>query len=118
MKQKLMIVCGLIVSLALLTGCHAHYSHISSYLDGAVVVMYQNEGGHNDFLDFRFYEPGVYAVSFSIVPGDDGHRSLPVNFTKIIETAPREIIVEQWKLPDYLRVTISKDDRTESHDFN
>jgi len=97
------------------------YFSKSSYFDGAVIVEYNTRAkGISAYLTFRFYEKGTYEVSFSITPDKRGrHRDkIPQNFTKTIEVAPREIVIKQYILPDFLRVTIVKDGESESHDFS
>jgi len=100
----------------------AEYFTKSSYFDGAVVIEYRQNyvRGINDRLIFRFYEKGSYEISFSITPGNGGYDQdkIPQNFRKTIKVVPREIIVVQHFLPDFLRVTIIKDGKFELHDFS
>lgn len=123
MLRKLSLFVGLVIGVALLAGCkHRQYFAEGSYFDGAVIAEYKQSRarGSNDYLTFRFYEKGTYEISFSITPdkGGRGQDKIPQNFTKTIEVAPREIVVEQYILPDFLRITITKDGKSESHDFS
>ncbi len=122
MFQKLSLFVGIILVATIFVGCgQREYFAKGSYFDGAVIAEYKQNGtpGTNDYLTFRFYEKGTYEISFSIVPGKGGNHQdkLPQNIKKIIEVTPREIIIEQYVLPDFLRITIVKDGKSESHDF-
>jgi len=123
MFRKPSLFACLILGFAFLVGCGSgEFFAKGSYFDGAAIVEYKQsrERGRNDYLTFRFYEKGTYAISFSITPDKygRGQDKIPQNFTKTIEVAPREIVVEQYVLPDFLRVTITKDEKSESHDFS
>ena len=123
MLRKLSLFVGLVVGIALLAGCEPRqYFAKGSYFDGAVIAEYKQSRAREmqDYLTFRFYEKGTYEISFSITPnkGGRGQDKIPQNFTKIIELAPREIVVEQYVLPDFLRITITKEGKSESHDFS
>ncbi|MDO8537032.1 MAG: hypothetical protein Q7R94_02190 [bacterium] len=125
MLRKLSLFAGLILGIALLASCGrspSEYFSKGSYFDGAVIAEYKQNTAHgtNDYLTFRFYEKGTYKISFSITPdkGDRHRDKIPQNFTETIEVAPREIIVEQYILPDFLRITITKDGKSESRDFS
>ena len=112
MLRKPWLFAGLILGIALLAGCTREYFAKGSYFDGAVIAEYKQSTarGTNDYLAFRFYEKGTYEISFSITPGKGGRGQdkVPQNFTKTIEVAPREIVVAQYVLPDFLRITITK----------
>lgn len=122
MHKRLFLFAALIVAITVLGGCgHREYFSKSSYFDGDVVVEYKQSRSRetNDYLTFRFYEKGAYKISFSITPGERGRGkdNVPKNFTKTIDSPPREIVIEQYVLPDFLRVTIDKNGKSESHDF-
>ncbi|MFA6096185.1 MAG: hypothetical protein WC788_00990 [Candidatus Paceibacterota bacterium] len=114
----LLLALAIIVSLS---GCTEYYSK-SSYFNGTVAVEYRQTktGNSDDYLTFRFYDPGTYEISFSIPSGKAKARTglLPEDFKQEIETAPREITIKQHVLPDHIRITIKKDGQTESHDFS
>jgi len=123
MIRELSLFVCLILGIAVLVGCGSReYFAKSSYFDGAAIVEYKQNRVHgsNNYLTFRFYEKGTYEIAFSITPGKRGRGQdkIPQNITKTIEVAPREIVVEQYILPDFLRVTITKDGKSESHDFS
>jgi hypothetical protein len=122
MLRKLSLFTGLILGIALLAGCTREYFAKSSYFDGAVITEYKQSTarGTNDYLTFRFYEKGTYEIAFSITPGKRGRGEdkIPQNITKVIVSPPLEIVIEQYVLPDFLRITITKDSKSESHDFS
>jgi hypothetical protein len=101
------------------------YSGKASYFDGAVSAAYfQNRSSHkNDYISLAFYAPGTYIVTFSTPPGSSGHGAdyMPANFTQEITAAggPREIVLNQYVIPDYVRITIVRTDgKAETHDFD
>lgn len=113
----------LAVAIILLSGCGTvEFFSKSSYFDGDVVLEYKQTRSrdHNDYVTFRFYQQGTYQITFSITPGksDRDKEYLPKDFTKAIQQVPREIVVEQYVLPNFLRVTITRDGVSESHDFS
>lgn len=125
MYQKHFAVPVVLVCVVLLGACtrtRREYFSKSSYFDGGVIVEYKQSRarGSDDYLTFRFYEKGTYQVIFSITPGKGvwGQDNIPQNFTCIIHRAPREVLVKQYVLPDFLRVTITKDGETELNDFS
>lgn len=93
----------------------------ASYFDGSVAVEYQQtrQFDKDDFVTFRFYEPGYYQVRFSLFKSSDrdGANELPVNFDATVTTFTREIVVKRRVLPDYLRITIVGHNGDETHDF-
>ena len=121
MLRKMSLFAGYIIGIAFLAGCVPPTGNVvkSSYFNGAVVVEHQqNARGIDDYVTFRFYEEGRYEISFSISPGKrSGGHKIPQNFIETIRIAPREIIVKQYPLPYFLRVTITKNNVTESHDL-
>lgn len=108
----------LIIGLALLASGCVRFDSVSTYFNGTVVVEYKQVAGtSDDYLTFRFYEPGIYEIYFSTPPEKIATHQLPNDFRQVIETVPREFVVSQHVLPNYLRVTIKKDNQTEFHDF-
>jgi len=113
----------LLIGMVAIAGCQPpEYFSKSSYFDGAVIVEYKQSRmrGTNDYLTFRFYEKGNYDISFSTTHrgGCFGENRIPQNFTKTIEVPPREIVVEQYILPNFLQITITRNGKSESHDFS
>lgn len=114
-----------------LTGCdsrpsepHApeQFNARAGYFDGSVAVEYRQvrRSRSNDFVSVTFYAPGTYQVSFSTPPGSSSAKSsyMPKDFTIEVGNTPREIVINQYLIPDFLRVTVSKDGGTgEFHDF-
>lgn len=114
-----------------LTGCdsrpsepHApeQFNTRAGYFDGSVAVEYRQvrRSRSNDFVSVTFYAPGTYQVSFSTPPGSSSGKSsyMPKDFTIQIGNTPREIVINQYLIPDFLRVTVTKDGGTgEFHDF-
>jgi hypothetical protein len=107
----------------LFDGDHAQ----ATYFDGSVLVDYRQSGNwsnDNDALTITIYEPGSYRFLFSQTPGESprdgrGNEVMPQGFDAVIAQAPRVRVVSQWKLPDFLRVTIVRADSAwESHDFS
>lgn len=104
------------------TSCRSR-EHVtrSVLMDGAVVVELKRteESGSNDCLTFQFHEKGTYEISFLIVPGGGAHRwdYLPERFTKTIEVVPTEVVLEQYILPDFLRVRVKREGKTKFCDF-
>lgn len=111
-----------IASAVVLTGCNSENTSKDSYFNGAAIVEYtqNSERGTNDYVDIRFYEKGSYKISFSCTPGKVGRTACnpPKEVLKNLETSIGEIVVTQESLPDFLRVTITKDGNSESHDFS
>lgn len=94
----------------------------AGYFDGSVAVEYRQvrRSRSNDFVSVTFYAPGTYQVSFSTPPGSSSGKSsyMPKDFTIQIGNTPREIVINQYLIPDFLRVTVTKDGGTgEFHDF-
>ena len=98
-----------------LSGCVGKtYFDKHSYFDGAVVVEYRQtkQRGTDDFITFRFYEKGDYGIYFKAKNG-----KAPKNFEITIKEVPREHVIEQYTLPDFLSVTIYYNGAKESHEF-
>lgn len=97
-----------------------HFSSAKSYFNNAVTVEYHQfrYGRTQDYLLFRFAKSGNYRVSFSTTPGlrGRGQNRIPKKFAVDIKT-PRDIKIQQYILPDFLRATIVMDGQSESHDF-
>ncbi|MCC7531845.1 MAG: hypothetical protein IT342_25300 [Candidatus Melainabacteria bacterium] len=72
-----------------------------------------------DTFTLTFYEPGPYTVSFSAAPGEStrGQQYRPQDFEVKIEQAPRVRVIYQYILPVYLRVAITRNGVSETHDF-
>lgn len=122
MLWKLSLLVWLVLSIAV-AGCRSkEYFTKGSYFDGAVIAEYKRSTaiGTNDYLTFRFYEKGTYEISFLITSGKGGHGQDNVlqDFTKVIEVVPHEIFIEQYILPDSLQIRITKDGKSESHNFS
>jgi hypothetical protein len=120
--MKRFAVLAALACVVLLGACSREYFSKGSYFDGAVIVEYKQSSsrGSADYLTFRFYEKGTYQVTFSITPGKGGRGQdkIPQNFTRTFDEAPREVLVKQYILPDFLRVTITKEGKTEINDFS
>jgi hypothetical protein len=118
---NLFFVICLIIGTALFVGCGRGYFAKNSYFNGAVIVEYEQNTMHGteDYLTFHFKEKGTYEISFSITPGGGSdQKNVPNNITKVIEATPHEFVIEQYILPSYLRIMITKDGKSESHDFS
>jgi hypothetical protein len=134
MKRILLALCA--VAALSLTACDGNnsggtstaprveqYDQRALYFDGTVVATYaQVKGGRtNDYISVVFYEPGNYLVMFSVPPGaSTGGGPMPANFRKEIApgTGPREVIIRQSRIPNYVRITIVRQDgKDESHDL-
>jgi len=121
MIRRIFLFFLLVLTMALVIGCAREYFSKESYFNSAVIIEYKQTTarGQNDYLTFRFYEKGIYEISFSITPGKrDSPKHLPKGFTKVIEAVPREFVIKQYILPDFLRVTIARNGKSESHDFS
>jgi hypothetical protein len=97
----------------------------ASFFDGAAVATYMQtrDSYTNDYISIVFYEPGNYLVMFSTPPSihSNGGGDMPVNFRKEIAAGagPREVVVRQYRIPNYVRITIVRTDGTdESHDMD
>lgn len=119
MFRKLLLFAALIFGIMVLVGCE--YFAKKSYFGDVVIVEYKQSGvrGNKDYLTFRFYEKGTYKIVFSITPDKSewSQGDIPQNITKNIESTPLEFVVEGDQLPHYLRITITKDGKSESQDF-
>jgi len=112
----------LLVTCLLLVSCSSQFESKSTYFEGDVSVEYfqTRQSGHDDYLTFMFYDEGTYKVTFERTPDKSsrGEKYMPEGFTITIDEAPREHIVRQYILPDFLRITIVRDEETtEFHDF-
>jgi len=118
--KRILVIALLLATALTLSGC-TEYDSKASYLNGAVLAEYHQTrtGGSDDSFTFTFYEPGTYEVSFSAVPGKSsrGQEYRPQNFEAKIDQAPRVRVISQYVLPDFLRVTITHNGATETHDF-
>jgi len=105
--------------LFLTVGCTAQYESKGRYFNGDVVVEYlqQAAAGTKDYVTFKFYKKGEYKINFSVTKRGRGTDKLPENFTLLVENTPREYIVTQKILPDFITVTIENNGITESNDF-
>ena len=83
MSKKIMLLLALAIIVSL-SGCTEYYSK-SSYFNGTVAVEYKQTktGGSDDYLTFRFYDPGTYEISFSTPPGRSRTGLLPEDFQSI-----------------------------------
>lgn len=119
MSKTITLILAL-AAIVVLSGCVREYHSESSYFNGAVAVEYKQTktGNSDDYMTFRFYGSGIYEVNFSDPHGENLTRGLPKDFKQEIGAEPREIIVKQHVLPDFIRVTIKKDNQTEFHDFS
>lgn len=123
--MRLFLTLSVILLTALVTaGCNASYNSKASYFGGALLADYQQSSSRDscDNFTLTFFEPGSYHVAFSQTPGTvgrDGHgpEVMPKDFDVTIAQAPRARVVSQYNLPDYLRVTITRDGRAEFYDF-
>lgn len=119
MKRLLAIVMLLVAALTL-TGCQ-QYDAKASYFEGTILAEYHQSRsrGTDDTFTLTFYEPGKYEVTFSRTPGQGsrGAEHMPQNFTVDLDQAPRVRVISQYILPDFLRVTITHNGKTEIHDF-
>lgn len=93
----------------------------ASYFNGGVAVEYQQtrQFDRDDFVTFRFYEPGYYQVRFATFKTSDrqsGNKT-PTNFDTTVTTFTREIVIKQRVMADYLTITIVSQNGQESHDF-
>jgi len=120
--MKRFVILISVVSVMFLAGCQNEYFSKRSYFDDAVIVEYKQSRSreNDDYLTFRFYEKGAYQISFSITPGKGGRgqKDIPKNFTEVVKKAPRESMVRQYVLPDFLRITITRSGVTEINDFS
>jgi len=114
MKEKIIVI-GILVVLFIgtigLSGCTMHSSDYT-FFNGDVLIGYrQFISGKNDTLIITFYKSGTYNLSFkpALVVGS--------NKTYTINESPRSIIISQYKLPDYLVVTIERNGIQESYKF-
>lgn len=89
------------------------------FFNGDVVVEYlqQSQRGTKDYVTFKFYQKGEYKVSFSLTKSGRGQDKLPPNFSLIVDTSPREYVVEQEILPDSLTITIKRNGVVEGKNF-
>lgn len=121
-KVVFLLVLGCLFLLLIGCGGTAEYLSKASYFDGTVAVEYEQTRitSHNDYLTFRFYEEGTYEISFSITPerSTRGQEYLPQDFEITIDDVPREVVKEQYILPDFLRITITRNGESETHDFS
>ncbi len=110
----------LLLAMLTLSGCQ-EYDAKASYFEGSVLAEYHQtrSRGSDDSITLTFYEPGKYEVAFSRTPGKGGRGAehMPQNFTVDLEQAPRVRVISQYILPDFLRVTITHNGKSETHDF-
>lgn len=120
-KCTVLVVLALIIALSA-TGCISYQSK-ATYFGGSVLVEYYQIKGsqESDNLTFTFYDTGKYHVSFSTTPGTYNFiyaKYMPTDRDIVIDKTPRVYLIEQYILPDYVRITITKDgDVPETHDF-
>jgi opacity protein-like surface antigen len=118
--KRILSVCLLLVAALTLSGCQ-QYDAKASYFEGTVLAEYHQTRtrGSDDTFTLTFYEPGKYEVEFTRTPGQGGRGSehMPQNFTVELDQAPRVRVISQYILPDFLRVTIKHNGKTETHDF-
>lgn len=125
MKRILMSAVALGLSTFLLTGCiHDAYDSQASYFAGSVLVQYHQTPNRteDDTLTITEYGTGSYHVSFTETPGKSGDpkedlQRMRKDFDAVVTQAPRVRVVSQYRLPNFLRVTISHDGTSETHDF-
>lgn len=111
-----------VLAIALILGtAGCSYQSSATYFGGGVLVQYYQTKvrGENDNLTITFYDPGTYHLAFSTTPGESkrGNQYMPDDRDVTITTAPRPYVISQYVLPDYLRITITKDGVSETHDF-
>ena len=118
--KRIITILILIGMLFTLTSCREHQSK-ASYFEGKVLVEYHQTDTRSadDNLTLSFYGPGLYEVSFSTTPGqsDRGAQSMPKDFHTAVLLSPRVHVINQFKLPDFLRVSIKRNGNLEVHDF-
>lgn len=118
--KRILAVCMLLLGMLTLSGCQ-QYDSKASYFEGSVLVEYHQTRTRNsdDSITLTFYEPGKYEVAFSRTPGKGsrGAEHMPQSFTVDLDQAPRVRVISQYILPDFLRVTITRNGKSETHDF-
>jgi hypothetical protein len=130
MLKKLLMLLA-IPAMLVLAGCNnnvvsehtvrlAKYDAKASYFDGQVAVEYrQNRNSTNDFVSITMYQVGTYKVEFSYPPDSNQSGGDMLSSFTTTATGPRELVIQQLRIPNYLRVTITKEDGTvEFHDFS
>ncbi len=119
--KRILLIALLAVSALTLSGCNTEYESKASYFNGTILAEYHQTRtrGSDDTFTFTFYEPGTYNVTFSAIPGESsrGQEYRPQGFETTIEQAPRVRVINQYILPDFLRVTITHNGVSETHDF-
>lgn len=118
-RSKLLILALAIVLAVSATGCT--YQSSATYFGGSVLVQYfqTRVRGENDNLTITFNEPGTYHLAFTTTPDKSkyGSQYMPDNRDVTVTTAPRSYVISQYILPSFLRITITRDGVTETHDF-
>ena len=143
MDKRTTMFLSLIVAGIMMSGCKEKYATKQSYFDDAVSVEFikTHASDGNDYLIFQFYEKGTYEVHFETLsnPIETGsqtpHRPkgikfwnyterespdkkyLPKNFVMNIETTPSKFVITQYILPTFIRITITRDRKSEFHSF-
>lgn len=112
------LLIGLLFSIS---GCREYQSN-ASYFDGQVLVEYHQtkSRGSDDSVTLSFYGAGFYQVAFSSTPGknDKNAQYMPKDFNTTVLLSPRVHVINQYILPDFLRITIKRNGMTtEVHDF-
>lgn len=117
--RQLFVLVFLTIFAFMATGCKNQYESKAMFFNGDVVVEYlqQSERMTKDYVTFKFYQRGEYDISFSLTKSGRGRDELPSNFSLTVDTLPREYIVEQKILPDFLTITIKRDGVAESKNF-
>jgi len=122
MLRKLPLIAAIIVFLALSSCNNGEYFCKDLYFNSAVIVEYKQSRSRNsdDYVTIKIYERGTYYINFSKTNGKrcSSSATIPQDIVKNIETAPREIVIKHYILPDFLTISISRDGKVESHDFH
>jgi len=112
MNRKIILIIGIIaISTLILCGCtRAKDRH--EYFGGAVIIEYeQNTAGDDDYLILRFYDTGEYTFNFE-------PNLKTKDFSITIKSVPREKIIKQYVLPDFLTISVWYKGQVESYEFS
>ena len=120
--KRFLIAC--IFTTFILASCRTYESK-HDYFNGTVLVEYfqTRSRSSDDSITLTFNDKGTYDVEFSYTEGYENNRfnqgsaTLPENFSITVSDGPKSKVVSQYILPGFLTVTITYNDKTESHDF-
>lgn len=120
--KRIFMICLIALAIFALPGCIGQEYHSkASYFDGKILAEYDQLGTRStdDTFTLHFYAPGHYDVAFSKTPGknDWGAEYMPQNFSTNVLFPPRVRVISQDILPGFLRVTITRNGVSETHDF-